>query len=163
LPKICYFSTLWKFGYEYKLSNIFKSQIQIKMTLVAELDELSACDEEGGDEFCGDEEQDLRSLSWLQSGDLLRLAPKMPPTPPPSPLPMKPPSPPPLEIYRLQGDKKPPFSYAALIGMAMSSHSNKMTLSAIYAWIRENFLYYRNADPSWQVCFIIVCFIFYSY
>ncbi|CAB3378904.1 Hypothetical predicted protein [Cloeon dipterum] len=102
----------------------------------------------GGDECCGDEE--LRSLSWLQSGDLLRLAPKMPPTPPPSPLPMKPPSPPPLEMYRRQGDKKPPFSYAALIGMAMSAHNNKMTLSAIYAWIRDNFLYYRNADPSWQ-------------
>lgn len=127
-------------------------EILDKKSSVAELDELSACDEEGSDEFCGDEEQDLRSLSWLQSGDLLRLAPKMPPTPPPSPLPMKPPSPPPLEIYRLQGDKKPPFSYAALIGMAMSAHNNKMTLSAIYAWIRENFLYYRNADPSWQVC-----------
>ncbi|XP_059475241.1 forkhead box protein J1-like [Neocloeon triangulifer] len=108
-----------------------------------------ACNE-GDAELCGDEEQDLRSLSWLQSGDLLRLTPKMPPTPPPSPLPMKPPSPPPLEMYRRQGDKKPPFSYAALIGMAMSAHNNKMTLSAIYAWIRENFLYYRNADPSWQ-------------
>jgi len=96
-------------------------------------------------------DEDLRSLSWLQNGDLLRLAPKMPPTPPPSPLPMKPPSPPPLEMYRRQGDKKPPFSYAALIGMAMSAHNNKMTLSAIYAWIRDNFLYYRNAEPSWQV------------
>jgi len=25
-----------------------------------------------------------------------------------------------------------------------------MTLSAIYSWIRENFLYYRKADPAWQ-------------
>ncbi|KAF4519206.1 hypothetical protein B566_EDAN013500 [Ephemera danica] len=95
----------------------------------------------------GDEEADLRSLSWLQSGDLLRGAPRMPPTPPPSPLP---PPPPPLEDYRKKGDRKPPFSYAALIGMAMAAHGNKMTLSAIYAWIRENFLYYRNAEPSWQ-------------
>lgn len=34
--------------------------------------------------------------------------------------------------------------------MAMRSNKNKMTLSAIYAWIRENFLYYRVADPAWQ-------------
>lgn len=34
--------------------------------------------------------------------------------------------------------------------MAMRANKNKMTLSSIYAWIRENFLYYRNADPAWQ-------------
>lgn len=104
---------------------------------------------EAGD--CAGDEEDLRSLSWLQSGDLLRGAPRMPPTPPPSPLPPPPPPPPPLEDYRKHGDRKPPFSYAALIGMAMAAHGNKMTLSAIYAWIRDNFLYYRNAEPSWQV------------
>jgi len=56
-----------------------------------------------------------------------------------------------LEDYRSSGDHKPPYSYAALICMAMGANSNKMTLSAIYKWIRDNFLYYRNADPSWQV------------
>jgi hypothetical protein len=56
-----------------------------------------------------------------------------------------------LEDYRVSGDHKPPYSYAALICMAMGANSNKMTLSAIYKWIRDNFLYYRNADPSWQV------------
>jgi hypothetical protein len=56
-----------------------------------------------------------------------------------------------LEDYRSSGDRKPPYSYAALICMAMGANSNKMTLSAIYKWIRDNFLYYRNADPSWQV------------
>jgi hypothetical protein len=34
--------------------------------------------------------------------------------------------------------------------MAMRDNKNKMTLSAIYAWIRENFIYYRIAEPSWQ-------------
>ena len=53
--------------------------------------------------------------------------------------------------YKTNGSVKPPFSYATLICMAMKANKNKMTLSAIYKWIRENFLYYRNADPSWQV------------
>lgn len=34
--------------------------------------------------------------------------------------------------------------------MAMRANKNKMTLSSIYAWIRENFLYYQNADQAWQ-------------
>uniref|UniRef100_T1KFD0 Fork-head domain-containing protein n=1 Tax=Tetranychus urticae TaxID=32264 RepID=T1KFD0_TETUR len=53
--------------------------------------------------------------------------------------------------YKTNGSVKPPYSYATLICMAMKVNKNKMTLSAIYRWIRENFLYYRNADPSWQV------------
>ena len=36
--------------------------------------------------------------------------------------------------------------------MAMKScKKNKVTLSAIYNWITENFMFYRMADPSWQV------------
>ena len=53
--------------------------------------------------------------------------------------------------YKTNGSVKPPYSYATLICMAMKANKNKMTLSAIYKWIRENFLYYKNADPSWQV------------
>jgi len=53
--------------------------------------------------------------------------------------------------YKVVGDTKPPYSYASLICMAMKANQNKMTLSAIYKWIKENFLFYRNADPSWQV------------
>ncbi|RWS30257.1 forkhead domain-containing protein-like protein, partial [Leptotrombidium deliense] len=53
--------------------------------------------------------------------------------------------------YKTNGLIKPPYSYATLICMAMKANKNKMTLSAIYKWIRENFLYYRNADPSWQI------------
>lgn len=53
--------------------------------------------------------------------------------------------------YKTNGSVKPPFSYATLICMAMKANKNKMTLNSIYKWIRENFLYYQNADPSWQV------------
>ncbi|KAL5019319.1 hypothetical protein ScPMuIL_005041 [Solemya velum] len=46
---------------------------------------------------------------------------------------------------------KPPYSYATLICMAMKeTKKTKITLSAIYNWITENFMYYRMADPSWQ-------------
>ncbi|XP_075589116.1 uncharacterized protein LOC124496582 isoform X2 [Dermatophagoides farinae] len=52
--------------------------------------------------------------------------------------------------YKVNGQIKPPFSYATLICMAMKANKNKMTLSSIYKWIKENFLYYKNADPNWQ-------------
>ncbi len=55
------------------------------------------------------------------------------------------------EEYKINGDKKPPFSYSTLICMAMRANNNKMTLNAIYNWIKDNFMFYRNADPSWQV------------
>ena len=54
--------------------------------------------------------------------------------------------------YKSNPFVKPPYSYATLICMAMKeTRRNKITLSGIYTWITENFLYYRNADPSWQV------------
>jgi hypothetical protein len=46
---------------------------------------------------------------------------------------------------------KPPFSYAALICLAMSEADSRMSLSQIYKWIKENFAYYRHGDKSWQV------------
>lgn len=55
------------------------------------------------------------------------------------------------EEYQTSSAKKPPYSYSTLICMAMRYNHDKMTLSAIYSWIRENFKYYRNADPTWQV------------
>lgn len=45
---------------------------------------------------------------------------------------------------------KPPYSYASLITMAMREKKNKMSLASIYQWIRENFIFYQTADPSWQ-------------
>ncbi|KAM9305912.1 forkhead box protein J1.2-like [Gastrophryne carolinensis] len=53
--------------------------------------------------------------------------------------------------YRTNPHVKPPYSYASLICMAMeASQQRKLTLSAIYNWITQNFCYYRHADPSWQ-------------
>lgn len=49
---------------------------------------------------------------------------------------------------------KPPYSYAQLIFMAMSAQAQdkrKMLLSEIYSFIMDNFIYYRTADPTWQV------------
>lgn len=55
------------------------------------------------------------------------------------------------EKYQTDLDAKPPYSYATLICLAMQANNNKLTLSNIYAWIRENFMYYKHADPAWQV------------
>ncbi|CAL1543590.1 unnamed protein product [Lymnaea stagnalis] len=53
--------------------------------------------------------------------------------------------------YKLNPFMKPPYSYASLICMAMkATRKNKITLSAIYKWITDNFIYYRHSDPSWQ-------------
>ena len=46
---------------------------------------------------------------------------------------------------------KPPYSYAALICLAMKDTKKKMTLSQVYKWIEENFAYYRSGDKCWQV------------
>ena len=55
--------------------------------------------------------------------------------------------------YRTNPYVKPPYSYATLICMAMKeTKKHKITLSSIYNWITDNFMYYRMADPSWQVC-----------
>ncbi|XP_057666444.1 uncharacterized protein LOC130900110 [Diorhabda carinulata] len=102
-------------------------------------------------------ETDLTSLNWLHNITNIMSMPNIP-TPPVSPTPK------PkrksnntqedltinINYYKKNGEKKPPFSYATLICMAMGKNGNKMTLSAIYHWIRENFLYYRKAHPSWQ-------------
>lgn len=108
---------------------------------------------------------DLTPLSWLQSLDMGGVVPHLaaPPTPPASPIsnqnsssdgsfPEPPPPPPPEKIdYSVDGSVKPPYSYATLIGMAMKENNNKMTLSAIYKWIKEHFVFYKTADQSWQV------------
>lgn len=53
--------------------------------------------------------------------------------------------------YATNPHVKPPYSYATLICMAMqASKATKITLSAIYKWITDNFCYFRHADPTWQ-------------
>lgn len=50
-------------------------------------------------------------------------------------------------------DGKPPYSYANLIMHAINSTSKKrMTLSEIYAWICDNFPYYKDVGSGWKVC-----------
>ncbi|KAF3928881.1 hypothetical protein ABW20_dc0109150 [Dactylellina cionopaga] len=56
--------------------------------------------------------------------------------------------------YSLEASKdiKPPFSYANLIAQAiLSSSDQKLTLANIYAWIQENYAFYRFAASGWQV------------
>lgn len=118
----------------------------------------------------------LTDLNWLQNLNIMtKFGAPTPETPPASPVPSSGGSPdtfvaksvycpvvkakasfvskPVVEDvdYKTNGTVKPPYSYATLICMAMKANKNKMTLSAIYKWIKENFMYYRNADPSWQV------------
>ncbi|XP_023246700.1 forkhead box protein J1-B-like [Copidosoma floridanum] len=112
-------------------------------------------------------EAELTSLAWLQSLDIMSASGL--PTPPcsPSPPPLRPPprqqpkKVPPLvkaqldlaenaELYMVDANKKPPYSYAVLISLAMRANNNRVTLSNIYAWIRENFKFYKYADPAWQ-------------
>ncbi|GFU90123.1 forkhead box protein J1-B [Trichonephila clavipes] len=122
----------------------------------------------------------LTDLNWLQNLNIMtKFGTPTPETPPASPVPspeskgllfscgaVERPSkgtkvpfcskPPAVEDvdYKTNGTVKPPYSYATLICMAMKANKNKMTLSAIYKWIKENFMYYRNADPSWQMNYL---------
>lgn len=115
-------------------------------------------------------EADLTNLTWLQNITNIMSVPQFP-IPPMSPNPQVKTQPQNTRLqkfnqtiakcqqdftenkheYRTNSEKKPPYSYSTLICMAMRYNSDKMTLSAIYSWIRENFKYYRNADPTWQV------------
>ena len=64
--------------------------------------------------------------------------------------------------YRSNESAKPPYSYAALIIMAMKSKPcGKMTLSEIYKWIGDHFSFYKYAEPSWQVFVFLRIFLFF--
>ncbi|ESO85834.1 hypothetical protein LOTGIDRAFT_130263, partial [Lottia gigantea] len=46
---------------------------------------------------------------------------------------------------------KPPYSYSDLITMAIKDTvDNKITISSIYKWITDHFLYYRMTTICWQ-------------
>ena len=50
---------------------------------------------------------------------------------------------------------RPPFSYAALISLAINSHPQKMlTLNSIYRWIEAHFPFFRMPEAkAWKVSF----------
>lgn len=46
---------------------------------------------------------------------------------------------------------RPPYSYSALIAMAIqSSRNRKLTLSEIYRYVSENFPFYKKSKTGWQ-------------
>ncbi|GBN62226.1 Forkhead box protein J1.2, partial [Araneus ventricosus] len=137
--------------------------------------------EQNPEDLISDVDDCLTDLNWLQNLNIMtKFGAPTPETPPASPVPSpeankgllfaktkvsssfcsKPPQVEDVD-YKTNGSVKPPYSYATLICMAMKANKNKMTLSAIYKWIKENFMYYRNADPSWQVgaFFSAVCLL----
>lgn len=117
----------------------------------------SAIDDLSHDEQTDQSETDLTSLNWLHKITNIMSVADLTSSPNPSALKTKKKASNRedltinIDYYKENGDKKPPFSYASLICMAMGKNGNKMTLSAIYQWIKENFLYYKTAHPSWQV------------
>ncbi|XP_061875935.1 forkhead box protein J1-B-like [Colius striatus] len=51
--------------------------------------------------------------------------------------------------HRSNPSVRPPYTYASLICMAMeASQKPSISLSAIYKWIRDNFSYFRHAEPN---------------
>ncbi|KAF8471929.1 fork head domain-containing protein, partial [Kalaharituber pfeilii] len=68
------------------------------------------------------------------------LSPRLVPVPEPEDMP-------PVE----DDGRKPPYSYATLIGMAiLRAPGRRLTLAQIYKWISETFAYYKNSDSGWQ-------------
>ncbi|KAL6713083.1 Forkhead transcription factor [Lecanora helva] len=58
-----------------------------------------------------------------------------------------------LEFMPLAPDdgRKPPYSYAALIGMSiLRAPGRRLTLAQIYKWISDQFSHYRIQDTGWQ-------------
>eukprot|EP01136_Pigoraptor_vietnamica_P006105 Opistho-1_new@38620 len=47
--------------------------------------------------------------------------------------------------------EKPPYSYAALIALAIqSSPEHRLTLNEIYRWIEDHYPFYQEHESSWK-------------
>lgn len=59
---------------------------------------------------------------------------------------------PPAEPHGDEGkEERPPYSYVALIAMAIQdSHNQRLTLAGIYDYIKSKFVYYKNSKRGWQ-------------
>ena len=57
-----------------------------------------------------------------------------------------------VEEYIPEEERKPPYSYASLIRLAiLNSPNQKATLSDIYRWIQDKFIYYKNqVNLGWK-------------
>lgn len=53
------------------------------------------------------------------------------------------------QFYKHNGEEKPPFNYAHLIGISLMENG-RMTLQQVYDWIQDNFMYYRSCGTNWQ-------------
>ena len=53
--------------------------------------------------------------------------------------------------FRRRRSEKPPYSYTALICLALATTNSKMSLSEIHGWVREKFAFYRFGDQQWMV------------
>ena len=58
----------------------------------------------------------------------------------------------PQDMPHIEDDgTKPPYSYAALIGMSiLRAPHRRLTLAQIYKWISDTFSYYRASEAGWQ-------------
>ena len=54
---------------------------------------------------------------------------------------------------------KPPYSYAALICLALATSQQRMTLNQIYNWVRGKFAFFRFGDQSWTVSYMFIEFL----
>lgn len=55
--------------------------------------------------------------------------------------------------FNRKSRRRPPYSYIALIAMAIQNASDKrLTLDGICKFIRDRFPFYRDTYPSWKIC-----------
>ena len=108
----------------------------------------------------GDLDDDLTNLAWLQRCNLLDLIPGHEQTAQsdqagdecPSRLAQRHSVVPPVAYDpQVHVHTKPPYSFASLIFMAIESAPDKLLpVKDIYAWIMDNFPYYRSAQSGWK-------------